>query len=321
MGTTPARDHSSHGTGPNPREATYDIFSDWYSSLDRRFLDTRSSAYMQRRWLRSPATRWDYNITRRTILEELQPGPDDRVLEIGCGPGTWTREVAQLCREVVAVDISESMIQSAQIYTEGLPVSFVHSDFLKSRLQGKFDKVFSARAIEYMEDWDLLARKIARLLRPGGTAVLVTKTRLSIWRGRTRLVYGRWPFGWLRKLGIAPEARPREVPRQYVHSPGQLVRYFAPHRLGLVNIRPVVVRLPIFKDGFHELPIAPRWLEGPLLRSFSALYEASLGTPRSLLFVPMLLSESYCATLRYMPGAGSREVADDRARQVTVGPQ
>lgn len=321
MGATPARGPSKNGPGWQQREATHNIFSDWFSSLDRRFLDSRSSAYMQRRWLKSPATRWDYNITCRTILEELQPGPDDRVLEIGCGPGTWTREVAQYCREVVAVDISESMIQSAQIYTEGLPVRFIHSDFLKSEPEGKFDKVFSARAIEYMEDWDLMARKIARLLRPGGTAVLITKTRLSIWRGRTRLVYGRWPFGWLKKLGIAPEARPRDVPKQYVRSPGQLLRYFAPHGLSAVNIRPVVVRLPVFKDGFHEIPIVPRWLEGHLLRLFSALYEVSLSTPRSLLFAPMLLSESYCATLKYMPRADSQATPGERARRATIGPQ
>jgi 16S rRNA (adenine1518-N6/adenine1519-N6)-dimethyltransferase len=44
------------------------------------------------------------------IVEALDPGPDDEVLEIGCGLGTLTGELAARARRVVAIDIDPACV-------------------------------------------------------------------------------------------------------------------------------------------------------------------------------------------------------------------
>ena len=267
--------------------------------------DRRSSrearAYMFRRWLRSRATRWDYRMTLRTLLEELRPGPDENILEIGSGPGTWTREVASRAKKVVAVDISENMIAEALGHTRGLPVQFIHSDFLESSPEGLFDKIFSLRAIEYISDRDMLARKIAGLLAPGGTVVLVTKTRFSVWRGRMRLLDpGSWPLPWVyrRRGGHNDRDQGTMHSPQFLPSPGQLARAFEPYGLAVTKVRPVVIRFPIFKGGFYEFPIIPDALAPPFLGLSSILFKLCSYSQRFIASPLLLLSESYSITLK-----------------------
>lgn len=263
----------------------------WFSSI--------AQVHLERRWLHSRATRWDYRVTRSALLEELRPGPKDRVLEIGCGPGTWTREIARLSKEVVAVDISASMIEEARKRTRNLPVTYIRSDFLSCQPDGKFDKIFAVRSTEYIADRDLLARKTSELLAPGGTVVIITKTRFSIWRGRVRLLSLQECLSAHRK-GAGPEL-PR--PRQYHSSPGQLAQAFKPYGLYVTGVRPVVFRPPVFRDGFHEVPIIPDSIAGPFLDFFSLLHTVVSRTPRALAALPLLLSESYCITLRSLESA------------------
>lgn len=256
----------------------------WFSSI--------APVHIERRWLRSHATRWDYRVTHSALLEELKPKPRDRVLEIGCGPGTWTREIAMLSKEVVAVDISASMIEEARKRTHGLPVTYIHSDFLSCEPRGKFDKIFAVRSTEYIADRDLLARKAAELLAPGGTVVIITKTRFSIWRGRLRLLNLRTG------LSADREGTGTLRPRQYHSSPQQLARAFKPYGLYLTRVRPVVFRPPVFREGFHEVPIIPDSVAKPCLDFFSLLHRVVSRTPRALVALPLLLSESYCITLK-----------------------
>src|SRR5260370_11027927 len=64
------------------------------------------SALLQRHGLR-PRKRWGQNFlidrnTLENVLRAAAVGPEDRVLEIGPGLGTLTRELAQRCRRVAA---------------------------------------------------------------------------------------------------------------------------------------------------------------------------------------------------------------------------
>ncbi len=58
------------------------------------------------------ATAW--NVLRNTVLEELEPGPDETVLELYCGVGFFTLAVARRCRQVVALDVSREAVAAAR---------------------------------------------------------------------------------------------------------------------------------------------------------------------------------------------------------------
>jgi 23S rRNA (uracil1939-C5)-methyltransferase len=58
------------------------------------------------------ATAW--NVLRGTVLSELQPGPEETILELYCGAGFFTLPVARRCRQVVAIDVSRETVAAAR---------------------------------------------------------------------------------------------------------------------------------------------------------------------------------------------------------------
>jgi len=257
------------------------------------------TAFRQRgtRWQNSPALQWDFRATARELLQALEPLPAGRTLEIGCGGGMWTELVGAMASELVAVDISAKMIEEARKHTQGLPVHFVHGDILTVPLEGTFERIFAVRSVEYIADLDSLAERMAALLEPQGRLVIVTKTKVSVWRGRRRLQH--YVNILLRR--VAPpedsdDAPFRSAPPLTRRTPQELAAVFAPHGLRPVGVAPVVLRPPVFAGGFGEYPLVPRSLARPALRACDLLGDIYRHLPGILQRPLMLLSESYCIT-------------------------
>lgn len=124
-----------------------------------------------------------YDATRRGYPEEIvdfmaataELGPASEVLEIGCGTGQLTRQLA--CHDVAltAIDIGARLVDLARQHVEGTSTQFevtAFEDF--ERPPDTFDLVVSATAFHWI-DPDVAWSKTARQLRPGGwLAVLST---------------------------------------------------------------------------------------------------------------------------------------------------
>lgn len=103
------------------------------------------------------------------VLAQLDPKPGERILDLGCGPGQLTAQIAERGAEVVGVDVSPEMIgQARQNYPN---LRFVLADAAKLEFAAEFDGVFSNAALHWMLDADAVARGIWRALRPGGRFV------------------------------------------------------------------------------------------------------------------------------------------------------
>src|SRR6266705_5336367 len=50
----------------------------------------------------------------RGVVELLAPKPGERILDLGCGTGHLTNQIAEAGAEVVGIDISQSMIEEAR---------------------------------------------------------------------------------------------------------------------------------------------------------------------------------------------------------------
>jgi ubiquinone/menaquinone biosynthesis C-methylase UbiE len=111
-------------------------------------------------------------------------GPEDVVLDLGCGIGRVARYVAPLCRELWAVDASEAMLKMARERLADRPnVRFAQSSdtSLPDVPDGSIDFAYSLLTLQHVEREHafLLLREIRRILRPDGSAHLTFPNLLS----------------------------------------------------------------------------------------------------------------------------------------------
>jgi SAM-dependent methyltransferase len=109
------------------------------------------------------------------VARTIEPLGD--VIELACGTGVWTRELAPRAASYLAVDGAPEMLAQAAIAVEGLAVELLCSDIFDLRLPAgrDFDTVFFAAWISHVplprfaEFWAV----VGRLLRPDGRAVFL----------------------------------------------------------------------------------------------------------------------------------------------------
>jgi len=113
----------------------------------------------------------------------------NRVLEVGAGTGIFTLDIARSCREVVAADISERMLQllKQKARQEGVTnTRTVQGDVEKLELEGPFSVVCAFSALEYLTDLAGFLKKVAAQLEPGGAVYFIT-ARSSLFRFFTQI--------------------------------------------------------------------------------------------------------------------------------------
>lgn len=95
---------------------------------------------------------------------------DCRVLDAGCGSGVYTEWLLDRGADVVAVDLSENMLeQTADLVGERATLYQADlSDPLEFAADDEFDGIVSGSVIDHVEDWHRLFAEFARVLSPGG---------------------------------------------------------------------------------------------------------------------------------------------------------
>ena len=129
------------------------------------------------------------------ILERtgVRVEPDDRVLEIGCGVGRVTRWLAERAASVLAIDVSEVMIERARELNPQLAnVTWLLGDgrSLAPVADADADAVFSDVVFQHIPDPSVqlgYVREIGRVLRPSGWAAFQISN--------DRRVHARRPLG------------------------------------------------------------------------------------------------------------------------------
>ena len=82
----------------------------------------------------------DFSAEAQHILEFLGLSPDDVVLEIGTGTGSFAWAAARVCREVIALDVSGVMLTYAaeRAHEEGIEnIAFRQAGFLTYEHEGE----------------------------------------------------------------------------------------------------------------------------------------------------------------------------------------
>lgn len=103
------------------------------------------------------------------MLGKLSVRPGMRVLDLGCGTGILTKRIAELGADVLGVDASEQMVETARRnYPE---LSFLCADATRLSFEQEFDAVFSNAVFHWIADQPALLRCVRAALKPGGRIV------------------------------------------------------------------------------------------------------------------------------------------------------
>lgn len=105
------------------------------------------------------------------VLGMAEADDGDRVLDLGCGPGTLTRLLAPHVGEVVGTDVTPAMLERYRVHTPGTPVA-ADAELLPFE-DGAFSLVVCGSVFHHLADPQEAICEVARVLRPGGRFVLI----------------------------------------------------------------------------------------------------------------------------------------------------
>lgn len=142
-------------------------------------IDHIGDDYIEYRWKRNPVSFNHYRHTQRAVEFAFSciGFKIGRLLEIGSGPGTWTDICLRNTRNITVVDISSEMVKLVRSRFHSAQLEICCGDFLDDSISfsNSFDVIFSARAIEYMDDKEAMVAKSVHHLSPGGYLIIITK--------------------------------------------------------------------------------------------------------------------------------------------------
>jgi trans-aconitate methyltransferase len=103
------------------------------------------------------------------LVADLDLQGSESVLDLGCGDGALTEQIAQLVPqgEVVGIDASQGMIDAARRRERG-GLSFRRIDINELDFVERFDVVFSNATLHWVKDHCRLLHNVRRALRAGG---------------------------------------------------------------------------------------------------------------------------------------------------------
>ncbi len=129
-----------------------------------------------------PASAARYRLRKelRTTNDWLNEIPDSgRVLDVGCGAGTWTEVFAQRYKTVIGIEQSSLMYNAARERLAHLSnAKILKGDGRHNLPQGSFDMIFLGGLCMYLNDQDIVAllRSLKGRLNEGGAIILREST-------------------------------------------------------------------------------------------------------------------------------------------------
>jgi ubiquinone/menaquinone biosynthesis C-methylase UbiE len=120
---------------------------------------------------------------------------DAIVLDIGCGTGSATVELARLEARVIGIDMDDHFgLDLAKRRTHDEPVlALLKADALGLPVPDEsVDFCFSFNAIEHFPDYRRAIAEMYRVTRPGGAIYVETPNKTWPWEAHTQLLFAGW---------------------------------------------------------------------------------------------------------------------------------
>jgi SAM-dependent methyltransferase len=125
----------------------------------------------------SPAGKLRWARRVKMLSSHLKPGMT--VLELGCGTGTFTRELARSGADIVAIDVSPELLEIARANCSEPNVQYqIQNAHALNYSQGVFDSVVGSSVLHHLEIKEAL-RDVYRVLKAAGTIYFTEPNMLN----------------------------------------------------------------------------------------------------------------------------------------------
>ena len=101
------------------------------------------------------------------LLNDLNPKPNEKILDLGCGNGVLTKKILRSTKNVIGIDSSDAMVQAAKKI--GIDSYLIDGEAIPFR--NVFDAVFSNAALHWIQNQDAVLRGVHQCLKPKGRFV------------------------------------------------------------------------------------------------------------------------------------------------------
>ncbi|MBT6049523.1 MAG: class I SAM-dependent methyltransferase [Candidatus Scalindua sp.] len=114
----------------------------------------------------------------------------NRVMDLGCGEGTFLPTLDQYFNEAYGLDINTKVAEEIVRYFDLKNIQLMEKDILANGLHyNSFDIIFAASCLEHFKDQKKLLQELNRLLKKGGLLVFSSPTE-SLFYELGRKVFG-----------------------------------------------------------------------------------------------------------------------------------
>jgi SAM-dependent methyltransferase len=199
---------------------------------------------------RTPAEAYDRHIGRygaglaRALIKAAGVEPGGRAVDVGCGPGALTRELAAAvgAENVAAVDPSPPFVEACAQRVPGARVELGSAEALPFA-DGEFGHALAQLVVNFMADPLAGVREMRRVTRPGGIVAA------AVWdyAGEMTILRRFWDAA----VALDPAADARDERHMPYCTPEALGDLWRAAGLGETDTRPVVVSAGY--DGFDDL--------------------------------------------------------------------
>lgn len=172
-----------------------------------------------------------HRLWKRQALAWLQPRPGSRLLDLCCGTGDLALLMAARVRpggSVLGLDAAEAPLVLARhraARQPWLPLTWQQGDALATGLAtGSFDGAAMAYGLRNLADPAAGLRELARLLRPGGRAVVLDFNRPDPAAGAAAQAVAAVQRTYLRRL-VVPVAAAAGLRQEYAYLEESLSRF------------------------------------------------------------------------------------------------
>ena len=183
-----------------------------------------------------PSYSWRYGQDRRlAMVRRFVDLEGARILDVGCGVGTYVRRFRAFSDDVHGVEVEPERVTEASAELpnivlavgEALPYPDDH-----------FDLVFSNEVIEHVDDDRATAAEMVRVTKPGGAIVAFAPNRLYPFETHGVYIGKRYVFGNMPLINWLPDPlRDRFAPHVRAYTGRGLRRLFAGQPVRLVHHR------------------------------------------------------------------------------------